>query len=106
MLAGRAKLEDSPFDFNDASIQDHLPGDWKEARRKTPLRFARSASAAARPDRPGGGQLLARSFHSAAVNFLMAAMLAAPRASSASRERGDCIAGRVFGLRSLGALSK
>lgn len=30
MLAGQAKLEDSPFDFKDASIKDHLTGDWKE----------------------------------------------------------------------------
>ncbi len=29
MLAGQAKLPDSPFDFKDASIKDHLPGDWK-----------------------------------------------------------------------------
>lgn len=28
-LAGQAKLEDSPFDFTDASVQDHLIGDWK-----------------------------------------------------------------------------
>ncbi len=30
MLAGQAKLEDSPFDFKDASIKEHLTGDWKE----------------------------------------------------------------------------
>lgn len=30
MLAGQAKLEDSPFDFKDASVKDHLIGDWKE----------------------------------------------------------------------------
>ena len=30
MLAGQAKLPDSPFDFTDASVQDHLTGDWKE----------------------------------------------------------------------------
>ena len=30
MLAGQAKLPDSPFDFTDASVKDHLPGDWKE----------------------------------------------------------------------------
>lgn len=30
MLAGQAKLEDSPFDFTDASVKDHLTGDWKE----------------------------------------------------------------------------
>ena len=29
MLAGQAKHEDSPFDFTDASVKDHLPGDWK-----------------------------------------------------------------------------
>lgn len=29
-LAGQAKLPDSPFDFADASVQDHLTGDWKE----------------------------------------------------------------------------
>lgn len=30
MLAGQAKLPDSPFDFTDASVKDHLSGDWKE----------------------------------------------------------------------------
>jgi hypothetical protein len=30
MLAGQAKLPDSPFDFIDASIKEHLPGDWKD----------------------------------------------------------------------------
>lgn len=30
MLAGQAKLPDSPFDFTDASVRDHLTGDWKE----------------------------------------------------------------------------
>ncbi len=30
MLAGQAKLKDSPFDFTDASIKEHLTGDWKE----------------------------------------------------------------------------
>lgn len=30
MLAGQAKLPDSPFDFKDASIKEHLTGDWKE----------------------------------------------------------------------------
>ncbi|MDP1673026.1 MAG: TIR domain-containing protein [Burkholderiales bacterium] len=29
MLAGQAKLPDSPFDFSDASVKDHLTGDWK-----------------------------------------------------------------------------
>ena len=30
MLAGQAKLPDSPFDFIDASVKEHLTGDWKE----------------------------------------------------------------------------
>ena len=30
MLALQAKLPDSPFDFTDASVKEHLPGDWKE----------------------------------------------------------------------------
>ncbi len=30
MLAGQAKLEDSPFDFKDASVKQELSGDWKE----------------------------------------------------------------------------
>lgn len=30
MLAGQAKLLDSPFDFKDASVKEHLTGDWKE----------------------------------------------------------------------------
>lgn len=34
MLAGQAKHEDSPFDFKDASVKDHLPGDWKEKVRR------------------------------------------------------------------------
>lgn len=34
MLAGQAKLPDSPFDFTDASVKDHLPGDWKEKVRR------------------------------------------------------------------------
>jgi hypothetical protein len=29
MLAGQAKLEDSPFDFKDASLKQPLSGDWK-----------------------------------------------------------------------------
>ena len=29
MLAGQAKLADSPFDFKDASIKEPLSGDWK-----------------------------------------------------------------------------
>ena len=28
MLAGQAKKPDSPFDFKDASVKDHLTGDW------------------------------------------------------------------------------
>ena len=34
MLAGQAKLPDSPFDFTDASVKEHLPGDWKEKVRR------------------------------------------------------------------------
>lgn len=30
MLAGQAKLPDSPFDFQDASLKEPLTGDWKE----------------------------------------------------------------------------
>jgi len=30
MLAGQAKLPDSPFDFTDASVDEHLTGDWKD----------------------------------------------------------------------------
>jgi hypothetical protein len=30
MLAGQAKLPDSPFDFKDNSIDEHLTGDWQE----------------------------------------------------------------------------
>lgn len=30
LLAGQAKLEDSPFDFTDASVKEHMTGDWKE----------------------------------------------------------------------------
>jgi MTH538 TIR-like domain (DUF1863) len=30
MLAGQAKLPDSPFDFKDASVKEHLTGDWKD----------------------------------------------------------------------------
>ena len=30
MLAGQADLPDSPFDFKDASVKEHLTGDWKE----------------------------------------------------------------------------
>ena len=34
MLAGQAKLDDSPFDFTDASVKDHLTGDWKDKVRR------------------------------------------------------------------------
>lgn len=30
LLAGQAKNPDTPFDFTDASVKDHLTGDWKE----------------------------------------------------------------------------
>ncbi|OIQ90047.1 hypothetical protein GALL_280460 [mine drainage metagenome] len=30
MLAEQAKLPDSSFDFTDASVKDHISGDWKE----------------------------------------------------------------------------
>lgn len=29
MLAGQAKKPDSPFDFKDNSVKDHLTGDWE-----------------------------------------------------------------------------
>lgn len=34
MLAGQAKLPDSPFEFKDASVNYHLTGDWKEKIRR------------------------------------------------------------------------
>lgn len=34
MLAGQAEFPDSPFEFKDASVNDHLPGDWKEKVRR------------------------------------------------------------------------
>lgn len=34
LLAGQAKHEDSPFDFFDASLKEHLTGDWKEKIKK------------------------------------------------------------------------
>lgn len=34
MLAGQAKLADSPFDFTDASVKDPLTGDWREKVRR------------------------------------------------------------------------
>lgn len=30
MLAGQAKKPDSPFDFKDNSVKEHLTGDWEE----------------------------------------------------------------------------
>jgi len=30
MLAGQAKHDDSPFDFKDNSVKEHLTGDWKD----------------------------------------------------------------------------
>lgn len=34
LLAGQAKHPDTPFDFVDGSVKDHLPGDWKEKVRR------------------------------------------------------------------------
>ena len=34
MLAVQADLPDSPFDFKDASVKNHLPGDWKDKVRR------------------------------------------------------------------------
>lgn len=34
MLAGQAKLEDSPFEFKDNSVKDHLEGDWRQKVRR------------------------------------------------------------------------
>jgi hypothetical protein len=34
MLAGQAKLSDSPFDFIDASVKEPLTGDWKDKVRR------------------------------------------------------------------------
>jgi hypothetical protein len=34
MLAGQAKLPDSPFDFADGSVKEHLSGDWREKVRR------------------------------------------------------------------------
>lgn len=34
MLAGQALLPDSPFDFKDNSVKDHLTGDWEEKVRR------------------------------------------------------------------------
>lgn len=34
MLAGQAKLPDSPFEFKDNSVKDHLTGDWEQKVRR------------------------------------------------------------------------
>ena len=34
LLAGQAKHPDTPFDFTDASVKDHLVGDWREKVRR------------------------------------------------------------------------
>jgi hypothetical protein len=34
MLAGQARNEDTPFDFIDASVKEHLTGDWKDKVRR------------------------------------------------------------------------
>lgn len=34
MLAGQALHSDTPFDFKDASLKEHLTGDWKEKVRR------------------------------------------------------------------------
>ena len=34
MLAGQAKLPDSPFDFKDRTLKEPLSGDWKDKIRK------------------------------------------------------------------------
>lgn len=34
LLAGQAKHPDSPFDFKDSSIKEHLTGDWKDKVRR------------------------------------------------------------------------
>jgi hypothetical protein len=34
MLAGQAKLPDSPFDFTDASVKEPLTGDWEDKVRR------------------------------------------------------------------------
>lgn len=34
MLAKQAKLTDSPFEFKDNSVKEHLTGDWKEKVRR------------------------------------------------------------------------
>src|SRR5581483_4874071 len=34
LLAGQAQHPDTPFDFKDASVREHLTGDWKEKVRR------------------------------------------------------------------------
>ncbi|VVH67114.1 hypothetical protein BSPLISOX_1392 [uncultured Gammaproteobacteria bacterium] len=34
MLVGQAKFPDSPFEFKDNSVKEHLTGDWKEKVRR------------------------------------------------------------------------
>ncbi len=34
MLAGQADLPDSPFDFKDASVKNHLTGEWEDKVRR------------------------------------------------------------------------
>jgi hypothetical protein len=34
MLVGQALYEDSPFEFKDASVKEHLTGDWKDKVRR------------------------------------------------------------------------
>jgi hypothetical protein len=34
MLAGQAKHPDTPFDFSDGSVKEHLAGDWREKVRR------------------------------------------------------------------------
>ncbi len=34
MLAGQAKLPDSPFEFKDNSVREHLEGDWQQKVRR------------------------------------------------------------------------
>jgi hypothetical protein len=34
MLAGQSSLPDSPFEFKDSSVTDHLTGDWKDKVRR------------------------------------------------------------------------
>lgn len=34
MLAGQARHPDSPFDFTDASVKEHLAGDWRDKVRR------------------------------------------------------------------------